>query len=646
MVYIPEQFRMDPIISTIAENKRLLRYKVIEKSGKWISEGMQSEMDTWEHFPSGIVDDLPPVLITAGTGAGKTTFVTKELAKRAAKLKRRVLLLSNRWALNFQQKINKSRENEIGVGSAMVNELKGIDNLLCYTYHDAYRSLQSIMQGSWIEFVVFDEVHFFTADSTFNAETSSMLRMFMRAFGKSRRIYMTATPEEIKPIIALEEYQLNIERAALLPVEPVLSSIIEYKFPVDYKSRVKLHFFDGAYDKKASDSVWPDIVEAIKNDKSNQKWLIFVNDKSFGAKLQKALRGVSVKRISASYHENNRTEIMDMAREAMFKEKVLIATSFLYNGISFHDPLLKNIVTDYTDQESVTQALGRKRIDSGEEVNLYIKLQSENDLRFYRDETNALFCLTQGFLNSQSHSDFLYQKWGEFSLRQQQLFSPAYWNSDALINDIQYRLAQIQQQIENCSLDRRIFPEEQAALENLLKAYTAVQAKYCNIFNGEMFRNIRLIMSDYAPYHLGKLAGSYEQIVDRFVQGEGNAFQEEVCRWFGFDYEDSMEFAKSKRQERQRVYFDEVKPKVIDCIEKYRQISPLDVGTLQKFEEELQGIIGDSGIVSFRFEGDENGDNKRTKSNVESVLKKFYPSLTCTKRKNQVYIVESGANKQ
>lgn len=66
-----------------------------------------------------------------------------------------------------------------------------------------------------ISIVVFDEVHFFCSDSPFNSETSSILQQLIKAFPDCKRICMSATPDEVKDIIALEEARGYINRYIL-----------------------------------------------------------------------------------------------------------------------------------------------------------------------------------------------------------------------------------------------------------------------------------------------------------------------------------------------------------------------------------------------------------------------------------------------
>ena len=194
-------------------------------------------------------------------------------------------------------------------------------------------------------FVVFDEAHFFSSDATFIPETSRILQGLLAEFRTSYRIYMTATPEEVKPIIALEEFNLrerhlaDAENSQNLSALGQSAKIIEYEFKADYMSRIQLHFFHNESSKKKTESEWIDVIEKIRNDTSPDKWLLFVSRKEIGQEIQKELGSSTADYIDASYREIKSKEIMDMTRREMFEAKVLITTSFLYNSIIF---MIKN----------------------------------------------------------------------------------------------------------------------------------------------------------------------------------------------------------------------------------------------------------------------------------------------------------------
>ena len=289
--------------------------------------------------------------------------------------------------------------------------------------------------------------------SMFHVLGGCILQGLLAEFRTSYRIYMTATPEEVKPIIALEEFNLrerhlaDAENSQNLSALGQSAKIIEYKFKADYKSRIQLHFFHNESSKKKAESEWIDIIETIRHDTSPDKWLLFVSRKEIGQEIQKELGSSIAEYIDASYREIKRKEIMDMTRREMFEAKVLITTSFLYNGINFHDRKLKNIVMDYTNRTSIIQALGRKRLDNGEKVKVYIKACSRKELETYRDSTQNQYGLTQEF--RANPSQFLTSKWGQLTQGQMKMFAPAEYDPNWIENAIQNELVTAKSRIYN-----------------------------------------------------------------------------------------------------------------------------------------------------------------------------------------------------
>ncbi|WP_285815627.1 hypothetical protein, partial [Phocaeicola sartorii] len=146
--------------------------------------------------------------------------------------------------------------------------------------------------------------------------------------------------------------------------------ITEYIFPRDY-SFVNIHFF----------RTWDNLKEIIQEHEASEKWLIFVSSKDDGKTLHNGKEGIkSSEFIDASYKDLHSGEIRKMAFLKKFNQKVLIATTVLYNGFSFEDDELKNIVVDSVDRIEVLQMLGRKRLNEKETINLFVLEKAQNDI--------------------------------------------------------------------------------------------------------------------------------------------------------------------------------------------------------------------------------------------------------------------------
>ena len=121
-----------------------------------------------------------------------------------------------------------------------------------------------------------------------------------------------------------------------------------------------------------------------------EKWIVFVASKSKGWKIQEELGNeiaVFVTAESKRASGSNRFEIIkaeqtyqEICNIEKFSPKVLICTSVLDNGINIKDRNVKNVVISVFDKVMFLQMLGRKRIEEGERLNLYIHEYSKGEI--------------------------------------------------------------------------------------------------------------------------------------------------------------------------------------------------------------------------------------------------------------------------
>jgi len=477
-----------------------LEYETKEMEQTNVSEALKEIAPSWfkpERLNPSISSVPPaPILIHAPTGSGKSTFVLRDLARLLREQNGRILLLTNRVALCLQQRIIA---NEIGgrprLGSYMLERCSVADNIDIITYQEVP---SFFMQGGFgalgpVRAIVFDEAHFFCADSTFNSYTSTILRQVINWGIWCQRIYMTATPEDVKPIIAFEEksfwdvymqqYYWNHGGYPNIPVmvPPIPYKIKEYSFPFSY-NHVDLHF---CY---SIDS----IVQRIKSEKSEDKWLIFVRTKEDGESLKNKIGKSDAVFINADIKGDDKQIFRDLVRREFFDKKVLIATTVLYNGVNFKDDKLKNVVVETASKVELIQMLGRKRCKENEQVNLYVLVPEKADLEDYKRNANHLFDLTQQYMRD-SHR-FFRDKWnrGNIDEKTQKLFG---------------------------------IPTD--------------------------LYGISFAMSDYAPYQLARESGDYEYFIDRFDRED--SFQIEICQWLHKEYTHEMDFGETKEEMKCRV---------------------------------------------------------------------------------------------
>lgn len=335
----------------------------------YVSDGIQEDFKSW--LPTS------PVFISAQTGRGKNHFIENTLLPYIIENNLKLLVLSNRIAVSTQQKkrialktscekyfdiyTSKGFEQETQYGAVTIMTYQGFWEKFKITKGDIFTAYQ---------YVILDEAHFFMSDALFNSETGAFLNEICQIFSQSIRVYLSATPEEILPEV------VNVEQACNLQYKKNLSingwwyfhppELLLYTFKRDYKY-IQANYFN----KKQ------EILQEIKEDKTSNKWIIFVRSIDEGNYFKENLGEVSRFICSANRNNvDNHDEWLSLVEDEKFHHKVLIATSVLDNGININDKLLKNIVILSPDKTSFLQMLGRKRVPKEEKVNLFFKVPS------------------------------------------------------------------------------------------------------------------------------------------------------------------------------------------------------------------------------------------------------------------------------
>lgn len=416
-----------------------------ERQEQWVSEGLEDDFREWNHHRA--------VLISAQTGRGKNHFIMEKVIPHAMETGQQVFIFSNRVALSTQQK--KILLHKLALPSILSNEelrnakefgpvtvlnyqstLEYLSKQLSWTYGNSPLggSLKDPRRG----YVIFDETHFFLSDATFNADTQRIFISLMYAFSYYTRIYLTATPENIAPIIASYEY-INEERKRLTWYElsamrrgtslpknsqysnlPSEKSLAVYKFPQDY-SDYNIKFFTDTNIKYLYD-------EMGRATKDN-KWLLFINSRARQKEISTKLRDIvkapdEIYRFDAAKKEDS--EVWNSIMEGKLPKNIFLTTSVIDNGVSISDPGLKNIVIEFEDKISLLQMIGRKRRKDGEKVNIFVlspSIQSVKDRLMAKEDLLSVIQDYRLF-----SFNFLQRRWKGFHQKYRDLF----W-----INDMQ-----------------------------------------------------------------------------------------------------------------------------------------------------------------------------------------------------------------
>ena len=350
---------------------------------KNVADAIKDEYQNWKKYDK--------VFISSPTGTGKTYFILHVLLPYASQQGKKILYLVNRRILKEQL------ESEI---SSFPFELRDLIRIELYqtieinmsevkydyqsrTYHAfGYRSV-------WInpddyDFVVCDECHYFLADSNYNTNTGLSFRWIQDMFSSKIRIFLSATITDIKKYIMSDDEKRRFWRTDCYGFHgknTIVTQLVRHRKPWEYEAQADYDYLNVHVINKEDG-----ISELVMSGKG--KWLIFVDNISFGEKLKKELEvkfkqllneedDGNVVMISSGFEDSKDSamEVDYIKKDSRQSAKVLITTSVMDNGISLKDIQLRNIILIADTDVEFMQMLGRKRKD-GEKVDLYIYRQS------------------------------------------------------------------------------------------------------------------------------------------------------------------------------------------------------------------------------------------------------------------------------
>ena len=365
-----------------------------------------------------------PVVISAPTGAGKTTWVCGDLTRTVALYGKKTLLLVNRTALTLQ--IARNLLEKIYFDKAVKYYAAERDRLpkalvenknSCYDFGSIIvMTLQKFADMETKSFlfnnigaVVVDEAHFFMADALFNAETGNAFDKIFSTFYNSLKIFISATPQNILPAVA----EKGMERVGtymheLSPIDAVRidgvnacvaryqyhhkcyyqEAAVEYTFPVTKQN----YTFVPLEDKGDFVSTIKPLIADLQNDKAG-KTIIFINDKSAGEAVVKELEAKGITAVFVDSSTKNKDvmspdwiEYEKIIGYEKFDVDVLVCTSVLDNGININDLNVKNIFVCADNETAFKQMVGRVRFPRGKS-NYNVKVYFVNyNIRYFNQK--------------------------------------------------------------------------------------------------------------------------------------------------------------------------------------------------------------------------------------------------------------------
>lgn len=345
-----------------------------------------------ERLPYGFVSDSlssvfrswspeVPVAIFSDTGTGKSHFIENILAPEANFYKQGILLVSNRVALGRQTKRRLAKMFNEEWKLADYSD-QGIDKITDFKHITvvSFQQLEEwLNQGSNnlnmlkqdFRYVVFDEIHYCLSDCGFNAMTDIVLEFIMSEFQDSIKIFMTATPEQIFPVLAKKQVRGGMVYDSI-GWEQGLYRWHVYQFAHDFSQIIPHAFLDVE-----------DIVALIKKTDSKDKTVVFVESRELGnAIVQKCGFGNMVT-ADSKYPQDFSYEIYtEIVQNEKFDGRLLVCTAVLENGINLKDTKIKNVVVFANDKTRFLQMLGRVRREPEQQINLYVQNEAMSDISY------------------------------------------------------------------------------------------------------------------------------------------------------------------------------------------------------------------------------------------------------------------------
>ena len=323
------------------------------------------KVGTSKQYISQIIDsnDIPSLgesmLIASPTGSGKTSAVIKMIKHTSMP----VIYVTNRKMTLCQFKKDYIKASKgLDVPAELLDSISLGENIIAITYQELAETTYKYKGKKYL--LILDEVHCLLEDANFSVYAEKIIRYLKANRDNTARIYLTATPDAVTPVIAEIECESGQEQALFaMDWDTNVKSV--FHAYASYKTRLKMVY--------SMESNWnyinfklyiPDdtkeLADYIKREnEQGTKSLIYVNDISKGKVLQEVLGNTQ----HIYSDEDKRAEIAEIAQNERFSDRNLITTKVAENGVSLHDDELNLIVVETLDPITLKQVIGRARVN-------------------------------------------------------------------------------------------------------------------------------------------------------------------------------------------------------------------------------------------------------------------------------------------
>lgn len=497
----------------------IIEQKNITSNERWVSNLIGDTYKEWNIHQNRFTKQITTssILIESETGTGKTSFILNELLPYAEEEGEHILYLCNRTALLLQiknelenklnlisysykvptnkqiakpiykfkgnKKQSKLTTDDPSIGMISFFRNYGSDDIISIcNYQSVSNYLQLYGAPEYSKYIIFDEAHFFTEDSTYNPYTWKTFNFLLDRCFKSICIFMSATLDIFKKIYCDDTnaflYYKTIGSTQRVSVR---ENITEYANT--YRNQ-----YNKVYAYKNND----ELIYKIKNSAKGEKWFIRVHSMDAGRKLAQRIRIEAKRTVRFLSSDSKETKTWEkLTKEQIFTSDVLIATKVIDNGINIKDDSLKHIVLPLCTRVDFLQTLGRRRLsDNSSDVSVYVEQPSVQKISSY------IYLLNQGNYNAGKKNSHIY--YNPFVISKRQSDSKFYEDLKENSKDPDNYLALVREWLnlpdkytinhiysENCStleeflsyyLNKTIIPED---FELFYSSFQYYFAKYC-----------------------------------------------------------------------------------------------------------------------------------------------------------------------
>ena len=309
--------------------------------------------ETYKHWQTGVV------LINAGTGTGKTTFVVKTLNEWAEITGTKILYLCNRRALKSQVIEQAEAEQKAKtLDDDAPDDSAGEEHLDIWTYQALEKmklyypeKLNHFLRQ--YRYIVADEAHYFMFDAQFNHDTVVSYDALKALWDQKIVIYMSATADYMFQHLE----NMDVVKA-------------EQRYNVDkdtnYVDRLQMYWNDHQLE------CW------LNSIPDGEKALVFM-ETTDGVKKWRNKYGDAAVGYCSVHNKNVKkadalSNLKACLNNGVLQKKYTFTTKVLDNGVDVKDKALKHIFVETWEIDEAMQMFGRKRpLTEDDTCTFYIK---------------------------------------------------------------------------------------------------------------------------------------------------------------------------------------------------------------------------------------------------------------------------------